>query len=305
MQFKTTGSPPPPSYGLTVTVEGPGSGTVSGVGISCPGSCSGSYDVGSRVTLTATPSSGSTFTGWGGACSGTGACEVTMNAAEHVTASFAQSPSGGNSGGSTGSGAGNTSPGAGKTSPGGSTPEGGKPGPEGEVAAADESRAVLLLASSTVEVQSNGVAMVKIECGGVASCHGKLTLTVKQSSKGKHKHAHTVSIGTATCSLSAHHKETVKVRLSATARGVIEHAHGHLSAHLELLGSQGTAPAHEQVKKVNIVAQKSKAAAADFKSQPQAAAFRLRYVKRSRLVAASRALSLWRLHLQASVAHRQ
>ncbi|HRD50367.1 MAG TPA: hypothetical protein PL166_12335 [Candidatus Contendobacter sp.] len=38
--------------------------------------------------LTATPASGSTFVGWSGACSGVGACVVTMNAAQNVTATF-------------------------------------------------------------------------------------------------------------------------------------------------------------------------------------------------------------------------
>ena len=38
------------------------------------------------VTLTATPNAGSTFAGWSGACSGTGTCVVTMNAAQTVTA---------------------------------------------------------------------------------------------------------------------------------------------------------------------------------------------------------------------------
>src|SRR5439155_1293104 len=39
---------------------------------------------------TATPASGSTFTGWsGGGCSGTGACVVTLNAATSVTPTFA------------------------------------------------------------------------------------------------------------------------------------------------------------------------------------------------------------------------
>ena len=44
------------------------------------------------VTLTAKPASGSTFVGWAGACSGTGACTVVGNAPVQVTAQFAASP---------------------------------------------------------------------------------------------------------------------------------------------------------------------------------------------------------------------
>jgi hypothetical protein len=40
------------------------------------------------VTLTAAAAGGSTFTGWSGPCSGTGACQVTVNAATTVTAAF-------------------------------------------------------------------------------------------------------------------------------------------------------------------------------------------------------------------------
>jgi phospholipase C len=43
------------------------------------------------VTLTATPSQGSTFAGWGGACSGTGACKITMSSNTSVTATFTPS----------------------------------------------------------------------------------------------------------------------------------------------------------------------------------------------------------------------
>ena len=43
---------------------------------------------GTVVTVTATPATGSTFTGWSGACSGSGACSVTMDAAKSVTATF-------------------------------------------------------------------------------------------------------------------------------------------------------------------------------------------------------------------------
>jgi hypothetical protein len=40
------------------------------------------------VTLTATPSVSSIFSGWGGDCSGIGACELTMDSAHVVTANF-------------------------------------------------------------------------------------------------------------------------------------------------------------------------------------------------------------------------
>ncbi|MCA9578451.1 MAG: hypothetical protein KC668_23625 [Myxococcales bacterium] len=77
-------------YTLTVTKPGNGAGTVSSTpaGISCGASCSGSYAHGTMVMLTATPSTGSDFTGWGGACSGTTSCMVTMDQAQSVTATF-------------------------------------------------------------------------------------------------------------------------------------------------------------------------------------------------------------------------
>src|SRR3984957_4220755 len=45
--------------------------------------------------LTATPTGGATFNGWGGACSGNGSCLVTMNSLESVTAMFSASSGGG------------------------------------------------------------------------------------------------------------------------------------------------------------------------------------------------------------------
>ena len=82
------------SVTLTVVTAGSASGTVtsSPAGIDCGATCSASFGEGTVVTLTATPAAGSTFTGWsGGGCSGTGACQVTMSAAESVTATFAVS----------------------------------------------------------------------------------------------------------------------------------------------------------------------------------------------------------------------
>jgi aryl-phospho-beta-D-glucosidase BglC (GH1 family) len=79
---------------LTVARLGAGSGTVSSSpsGVSCGATCSASFPSGTSVTLTATPDGGSTFAGWGGACSGTGACTVSMTSARSVTATF--SPAG-------------------------------------------------------------------------------------------------------------------------------------------------------------------------------------------------------------------
>ena len=45
-----------------------------------------------QVTLNATPASGWAFTGWGGACSGTGSCNVTITQNTNVSAIFYQLP---------------------------------------------------------------------------------------------------------------------------------------------------------------------------------------------------------------------
>jgi hypothetical protein len=76
---------------LTLSKSGSGTGTVTSnpAGINCGSTCSFDYANETTVTLTATPAVGSTFTGWtGGSCSGTGTCNVTMNAAKTITAGF-------------------------------------------------------------------------------------------------------------------------------------------------------------------------------------------------------------------------
>lgn len=83
-----------PTFALTVSRAGSGSGSVSSnpAGIDCGATCSASYTQGTGVTLTASPAAGSVFTGWSGPCAGTGACQVTMNAAAAVTATFDLAP---------------------------------------------------------------------------------------------------------------------------------------------------------------------------------------------------------------------
>lgn len=85
--------PPGPTHVLDVSRLGTGTGTVSAspTGINCGADCTESYPENTVVTLTATPTNGSSFAGWGGACTGTGACAVTMDTARSVTAEFTAS----------------------------------------------------------------------------------------------------------------------------------------------------------------------------------------------------------------------
>jgi hypothetical protein len=77
---------------LTATTAGTGGGAVTSnpAGITCPGVCSSIFNHGQIVMLTAMPDGQSTFTGWSGACTGSGACAVTMDQARNVTATFTQ-----------------------------------------------------------------------------------------------------------------------------------------------------------------------------------------------------------------------
>jgi hypothetical protein len=75
---------------LNVFRTGAGSGTVtsSAPGVACGATCSANYSQGVALTLVAAPDNSSTFDGWGGACTGTGTCTVTLSQATAVTANF-------------------------------------------------------------------------------------------------------------------------------------------------------------------------------------------------------------------------
>jgi uncharacterized repeat protein (TIGR02543 family) len=75
---------------LTMIKVGPGTATIvsSPAGLSCGSICLASFDAGTVVTLSVTVAAGSAFTGWSGACGGTGTCVVTMDRARTVAASL-------------------------------------------------------------------------------------------------------------------------------------------------------------------------------------------------------------------------
>jgi len=128
----------PAMHPLTVTKAGSGAGAVT-----CNGTtCAPSYSEGAKVTLQATPASGSTFSGWSGeGCSGTGSCVVTIEEkAAAVTATFTAS-----------------------SKPGSEEPRGSK---EGTATAA------------TVAKVKGGRAKVRLSCSG-GLCRGALKLTAK------------------------------------------------------------------------------------------------------------------------------
>jgi hypothetical protein len=78
------------SYSLVAAKVGDGQGHIasSPTGIDCGNTCAANFLSGVAVTLTASASPGSKFTGWTGACDGLGPCVVTMAGPRNVWASF-------------------------------------------------------------------------------------------------------------------------------------------------------------------------------------------------------------------------
>jgi hypothetical protein len=80
-------------HSLLVNKAGTGKGAVMGLGVDCGPVCTATYPSDASVTLTASPASGSSFGGWGGACTGTSAtCTVSLASDQTVTATFTGGP---------------------------------------------------------------------------------------------------------------------------------------------------------------------------------------------------------------------
>jgi hypothetical protein len=203
----------PNEFPLSVSKAGTGSGTVtsSPAGINCGSTCSAEFEEGEVVSLSTTPASGSTFAGWSGACTGTGACEVTITEAASVTATFNLQSSGE----------------GGKTNP---------PPPPTPTCATNASLCPPSTATAASKAQvKSGKAALQISCPGPGTCSGKLTLSAKiTTGKGKNKKTKTLTIGSTSFSLKAGESTTVSVKLSGPAKSAL--AKGTLKAKLKGTG---------------------------------------------------------------------
>jgi hypothetical protein len=80
-----------PQEPLTIVLSGAGDVTSDVPGVDCTADCTTQWDLASTFTLDAEPAPGQRFVGWRGACTGVGACFVTMASAETTTAVFGPS----------------------------------------------------------------------------------------------------------------------------------------------------------------------------------------------------------------------
>src|SRR5437763_601433 len=77
---------------LRVAVKGNGTVTIAPGGIACPTKCKSKFRSGANIHLAEHPAEGWQFAGWGGACSGSGACAVKLKASKSVRATFTMIP---------------------------------------------------------------------------------------------------------------------------------------------------------------------------------------------------------------------
>ncbi len=113
----------PPTLTLSAATGSQGGGTMTSApgGLSCTssnlavsGACTFAYALNTVVTVTQTPTNGSVFLNWAGACTGSGSCQVPLTASRSVQALYRLAVPGSitiNSGGGSGNGVVSSSPG--------------------------------------------------------------------------------------------------------------------------------------------------------------------------------------------------
>jgi hypothetical protein len=144
----------------------------------------------------------------------------------------------------------------GRRGPGGFPPAAGRLDEEQQAQSASPR---ISLASSTVTVQRAGVALVRLECLGVASCRGTLTLatrTTMRTGDAKIRTTPTVRVAAVGFSFAGDEAKTVRVTLNAAGRGLLKAAHGRLSASLAIL-ELAAGPRKAETTTVRLVAERT------------------------------------------------
>jgi len=80
-----------PAAQISLGFPGNGTGSVTSIpeGLICTANCNASFKTGTTVTVSATASPGTLFTGWtGGGCSTASSCDINLTAPTDITASF-------------------------------------------------------------------------------------------------------------------------------------------------------------------------------------------------------------------------
>jgi hypothetical protein len=123
-----------------------------------------------------------------------------------------------------------------------------------------EERGGVSLAGTSITVQGGGVALVRLECFGAASCHGKLTLTARSTVKASGKRKKTmrvVTIGAASFSVPGEAAQSVRIKLNATGRALLGIDHGRVTAGLAIL-ELAPGPAQTETKSVRLIQQRTR-----------------------------------------------
>ena len=113
-------------------------------------------------------------------------------------------------------------------------------------------------------VQNGDTALVKLNCLGIASCHGKLTLTASDPAKTKGakgakggKKARAVTIGRASYSIAGDETKTVKLDIDSAGQALLKADHGRCSASMAIL-ELAPSPTNTQTKTVQLVQRKAR-----------------------------------------------
>lgn len=212
-----------PTWTLDVGTAGEGSGTVTGPGIDCGANCTEAYEEGTAVTLTAVADEGSTFTGWSGDCTGSGACQVTMDAAKEVTANFDPVSEG---------------------PPPEESPPPNPPAPLPPPSSSDQPAgppvptASLALAARVAPI-TGGKALLRLRCPGDTVCRGVAGLVARVRLAGRAprsaKRSRSVLLGQSRFRVPAGRIKVLRIRLNQRGQRLVRRA-GHRGLQARLVG---------------------------------------------------------------------